>query len=276
MSDNRSPQPEIVRVPFHGEEVLTVDVDGTPHLLFKPAVEAIGVDYWTQVEKLRKRSWACTSQRLVQVPGDTQRREMLTVDVRTFLMLLATIDERRVPADVRPKLIAYQAEVAQVVEQYWTQGGAINPRASHDQLERIASLTERRIAMLRLADGLVDRAWLEAKTRHEIARGLGEEPEVDADTRPLTVGEYLEERGVTGNARRSLSTRFGKQLKALYVAEYGQQPGMTERFIDGALRQVAGYTEQHRPIFDRVYRDLLGDDEPNGLRSIPDQRGDAS
>lgn len=89
---------EIVRVPFHGEDILTVDEDGKPHIILKPAIEALGVDYWTQVEKLRRRSWACTGQRLVQLPGDNQRRPAVTVDVRTFLMLLATIDERRVAA----------------------------------------------------------------------------------------------------------------------------------------------------------------------------------
>lgn len=265
---------DIVTVPFHGDDILTVAIDGEPHIVLKPALEAIGLDYWSQVEKMRTRSWATTGQRPV-VAADGKTRDMLTVDVRTFLMLLATVDERRVAKDVRPKLVTYQAEVAKAIEQYWVAGGAINPRASHDQLERIAALTERRIAMLRLADGLVDRAWLEAKTRHEIARGLGEEPEVDAGTRPLTVGEYLQDKGVSGSALRSLSGRFGRALKSRFVAEYGYEPAATERFVDGALRQVAGYTEQHRPLFDRVSLELLGDDDP-GLRAVPTSGGEVS
>lgn len=261
MTADRSPRDpgEIVRIPFHGDELLTLEVDGKPHIVLKHAIESIGLDYATQLQKLDGKSWATVGQSPT-VASDGKVRPMRTCDVRTFLMLLATIDERRVSASARPKLIAYQAEVADAIEQYWTEGGAINPRANEDQLERIANLTERRLSMLRMAAGLVDPAWLEAKTRHEVARGLGEEPEVDADARPLTVGEYLKDLGVTGAALRSVSTKFGKALKALYVAEHGREPVPTERFIDGALRNVAGYTEAHRPLFDRVYRDMFNDE----------------
>lgn len=139
---------DIVRVPFHGDEILTVEVDGKPHIILKPAVEALGVDYWTQAEKLRTRSWATTGQRLV-VAADGKNREMLTCDVRSFLMLLATIDERRVAKDVRPKLITYQAEVADAIESYWTTGGALNPRATvppRDELEMLRVALDQMIA----------------------------------------------------------------------------------------------------------------------------------
>jgi P22_AR N-terminal domain len=126
----------LVKIPFHGDELLVVDVDGVPHVVLKPAIDAIGLDYWSQVEKLRTRSWATTSQCPV-VAADGKARDMVTCDVRTFLMLLATIDERRVAKDVAPKLIAYQAEVADAIEAYWTKGGAINPRATDEQLAAI-------------------------------------------------------------------------------------------------------------------------------------------
>lgn len=261
MTADRSPREpgEIVRIPFHGDDILAVEVDGKPHIVLKHAIESIGLDYTTQLQKLDGKSWA-TVGLSPMVASDGRSRPMRTCNVRTFLMLLATIDERRVSDTARPKLVAYQAEVADAIEKYWTEGGAINPRASEGQLERIANLTERRLSMLRMAAGLVDPKWLEAKTRHEVARGLGEEPEVNADDRPLTVGEYLKDLGVTGAALRSVSTKFGKALKALYVAEHGREPMPTERFVDGALRQVAGYTESDRPLFDRVYRDMFNDE----------------
>lgn len=119
---------EIIRVPFHGDELLTVEVDGKPHVALKPALEAIGLDSWTQIEKLRGKSWARTSLVLVR-DGAGRSQETTVVDVRTFLMLLATIDERRVAEHVRPKLIDYQSEVADAIEAYWTRGRAVNPRA---------------------------------------------------------------------------------------------------------------------------------------------------
>jgi hypothetical protein len=249
---------EIVYIPFHGDDIMAVSVDGKPHVVLKPALESIGVDYWTQVEKLRSRSWATTSQCPV-VAADGKTREMLTVDVRTFLMLLATLDERRVGIDVRPKLVMYQAEVAGVIEAYWTQGGAINPRASREQLDAIAASVEAKIRMLGAAKGIVDDRWLEAVTREQIAIGLGKEPEQDPSTRFLTVGDYFEEQGIPAADIRKLSPTFGRRLKVAYVARHGEPPGKSDRFVDGAQRSVFVYTEADRDLFDQVWAEFSDD-----------------
>lgn len=249
--------PEIVRIPFHDGEVLAVDHDGKPYVVLRTAFESIGLDADQQIRKLKKQPWATTVV-TTGVAEDGKTRDMVTADLRTFLMALATIPATRVAADVRPKLIAYQNEVADVIEAYWTQGGAINPRATDDQLAAIIGRAEQQMQVLRLAEGLVNRAWLEAKVRHTVARALGEEPEVDPATRPLTVGEYLAEQGMTGHALRSFSTTFGKRVKALYRRQHGTDPMPVERFVDGALRQVAGYTEADRPLFDTAWSALAG------------------
>lgn len=136
------------------------------------------------------------------------------------------------------------------------QGGYISPVATTDQLIILADRAASQARVLRLLDGIVDPAWLEAKARHVAARALGEEPEVDPATRPLTVGEYLEENGIRGKAQRSLAPAFGKSLKRLYQTKYGKPPMDVDRFIDGAIRKVAGYTEAHRPLFDQVWADM--------------------
>ncbi|TYK45227.1 phage antirepressor N-terminal domain-containing protein [Actinomadura decatromicini] len=118
---------------FYGDRLLLVDVQGQPEIVLRTALDALGVDYWRQVEKLRRRSWAVTHLSGVQVSEQAQRREMLTCTVRTFLMLLATIDEAKVSERIRPKLIAYQAEVADAIHEYWTAGRATNPRAMAKQ-----------------------------------------------------------------------------------------------------------------------------------------------
>jgi hypothetical protein len=244
---------EVVRVPFHGREILAVEVDGKAHVFLRPVIESLGLDFATQLRKLHRRSWACVGQRPTQLPGDPQSRTHTTVDVRTLTMLLATIDEHRVAQELRQDLVAYQAEVAEVIEQYWTRGGAINPRATEEQLEGIIRRSEGQMRILRLADGLVDPHWLDAKVRHVAAKALGEEPEIDLTYRPLTVGEYLEGRGVVGSALRQISSAFGKKLAAAYRSARGEKPPKVERFVDGALRMVFGYTEADRPLFDQVW-----------------------
>lgn len=249
----------VVRIPFHSDELFLVESDGKPLVVLKPVIEAIGLDYWAQVERLRKHSWAALGKRQVQVPGQQQRREMLVCDTRTFLMWLATVDENRVAEDVRAKLVMYQSEVADAIEAYWTKGGAVNPRATEEQLTAIIDRSERQMRVLRLAEGLADPRWLESKIRHVAARALGEEPEEDHSARPITVGEYLDEQGVTASAARKLSPRFGKMLKARYVARHGEPPGKSRRFVDGAQRDVAVYTEADRDLFDAVWNDLTDD-----------------
>ncbi len=250
---------EIVKVPFSGGEVLTVDIDGQPHVILKPAFESIGIDPDRQIKKVKQQEWARTS--VTDVRGsDGRPRAMVTADVRTFLMALATITAARVAESVRPTLVAYQREVADAIEQYWTKGGAINARASVEQLDELRvtiDRTEAQMRVLRLADGLVDSRWLEAKVRHTLARALGEEPEVDPTTRPLSTGEFLEEQGIKGAALRSISPAFGKRVAKLYRARFGQSPPKVERFIEGALRSVNGYTEADRPLFVEAWQQIL-------------------
>lgn len=120
---------DLVTIPFHGTDLFMVDADGKPHIVLRLALNALDVDFATQLRKLKGRSWACIGETYAQLPGDIQRRAHATVDVRTFLMLLATINENKVPKEKRPLLVAYQSEAADVIEQYWTNGVVANPRA---------------------------------------------------------------------------------------------------------------------------------------------------
>jgi hypothetical protein len=245
---------EIVRIPFQGSELLTVEVGGKPHVVLKPAFDAIGLDADQQIRKVQRQPWAGTGVTTVPTAGGPQ--QMVTADIRTFLMALATIPASRVAEHARPLLIAYQSEVADAIEAYWTQGGAINPRATDEQLDRIIGRAKAQAEVVAALRGIVDAAWLDAKGRHILAVAIGEEPEVDPATRPLTVGEYLADRGVTGAALRSLSPRFGRVLKVMYRTKHGHDPGIVDRFIDNAMRPVAAYTERDRGLFDLTWEQL--------------------
>jgi hypothetical protein len=254
---------ELVHVPFHGDDILVLDVDGKPHIVLKPVLDVIGLDYWSQVEKLRKRSWAAPSNRLVQLPGQQQRREMIVVDVRTFLMLLATIDENRVAADVKTRLVTYQAEVADVIEAYWTRGGAVNPRATADQLEELERKIKRGKAVAEVIEiyrraGIGDLGHWDAAARRNLAQLMGEAPEFDPQTKPLTVSTYLEAKGVGGAAIKKVAPLFGKALKKRYIAIYGEAPPQIEDLVGRHMVSVAQYQEQHRPLFDEVWAEFGG------------------
>lgn len=119
---------DLVHVPFRDGEVLAVEIDGAPWIVLRPALDAIGLDYSGQLAKLRSRSWATVGQ-CPTVGADGRIRDMVVVDLRSFLMLLATVNESSVSDTVRPALVTYQREVADAIEAYWTKGAAINPRS---------------------------------------------------------------------------------------------------------------------------------------------------
>lgn len=115
---------EVEHVPFRDGEILAVQIAGKPFVVLRPAVENLGLSYPAQWRKLQDRSWATVAQ-AATVGADGRIRDMAVVDIRTFLMLLATINETQVAATVRPLLIAYQREVADAIEAHFTRRATV-------------------------------------------------------------------------------------------------------------------------------------------------------
>lgn len=130
---------DVVKLDLSVGSLLTTLIGGEPHVVFRPAVEKIGLDYSTQLRKLKSRSWANRGL-MTTVAEDGKIRDMVTLDTPSFLMWLATVNETRVSEDVRPTLVAYQRETSGAVYGYWTRGGAVNPHATAEQLEDLREL----------------------------------------------------------------------------------------------------------------------------------------
>ncbi|MBD0838822.1 phage antirepressor N-terminal domain-containing protein [Streptomyces sp. TRM68416] len=266
-SDQRRVPTAPATINLSAGSVETVMVDGQPHIVFRPAVEAIGLDYSTQLRKLRDRSWA-NRRDIPTVAEDGKTRQMAAVDVPTFLMWLATVNEAKVAAEVRPTLIAYQRETTTAVNDYWTMGGAINPTATLDQVDHLrtqldgverARIAQERLSAMGVAKqfGLVNSSYVEAMARTELARMNGEEPDVDPQDITITCDEYLKEAGVSSAADlRSARVKLGRTVAALYRARYGNAPQKIKRPIDGVFRDVAVYTMRDRDLFDTAWQEL--------------------
>lgn len=249
---------DLIHIPFRDGEILAVDVEGKPHVVLKPFIESVGLTYAAQYRKLQGRSWAVVAQ-AATTGSDGKTYSMVTVDVRTALMLLATINENNVPEDKRPLLVAYQAEVADVIEAYWTRGGVINPRASEVQLFELAQQAQAQMSVIQLAKGIIADDYLEAKARLVLARSMGEEPEIDAADVPVDVSSFLKGKGVTAKNISRWGSSFGRRLKALYVAEHGVDPEPVNRFVNGAWIEVKGYFGRDLPLFEKVFELMQGD-----------------
>jgi hypothetical protein len=261
---------EVVKLDLTAGSVHTVLVDGQPHIVLKSAVEDLGLDYSTQLAKLKRRSWAVVGQSPM-TGADGKTYDMAVVPVRTFLMLLATINENRVKAAARPTLIAFQNETADAIEAYWMRGGAINPAASDDQLDALQQLIEERrirralglVQIVAAMDDSVDAKWKRSRQMHHYAVAAGEEPDVAPEDRALTVETYLLDQGLSRDERRSVRSSFGKQLVVAYAMTHdGAKPKDSFGLVDGRERRVKSYTEADRPLFDKVWSALYADRYP--------------
>lgn len=244
---------ELVSIPFHGQTVQAVEFDGKPYVAFKPIVENLGLGYGSQTQKLKGKSWA-TVTNIVTVGADGKNREMTCIDLRTLTMWLATIDENRVSEEARPLVVAYQNEVADAIESYWAKGGAINPRATEHQQKAMMFELRSQMELAQAAKGLIHDAFLEAKARIILARGMGETPELDPTTRPLYVQQFLKEKGLSKKQLGSKASGFGKRLKNRWTAVNGIEPKKAPiELTNGRIIEVYGYTEADRPLMEQVW-----------------------
>lgn len=167
-----------IQVPSTTTTFAAAEIDGVPMVALKPMCDAVGIDYSTQLRKLKTRSWATVGQRPT-VAEDGKVRHMVMIDRRTMTMWLATLDENRVSAEARPTVVAFQAEAADALDAYFHAGQAINPRgnlstfdilrAQIDQLEAAQRTAEEAKAIATKTEARLDAI----EGRHDWFSALG-------------------------------------------------------------------------------------------------------
>lgn len=260
---------EIVRVPFMNGHIETVLIDGEPSVVIRPALDAMGLDADSQLKKLKRKSWATTVMATV-VADDGKVRDMATVNLDTWSMLLANIDEHRVAEGVRPLVIDYQKKSAQALREFWTQGGAINPAATDEQLDELQQQIEERrirralglVQLIAAMDDSVDPKWKRSRQLHHYAEAAGEAAEIPAADRALLVETYLKDLGLSDAERRSVRSTFGRRISLAFQMQHGEKPKDSLGLVDGRERQVKSYTEADRPMFDKVWDEFYADTYP--------------
>lgn len=242
-----------IPVPGTSNPIMAVQHDGTEWAAVRPICDALGIDSKSQRAKLHGKNWA-TGVIITSVGADGKSREMFMVDRRTLTMWLATIDTNRVSEAARPTLEAYQLEAANALDAYFHKGGAINPRAEEHQLNALMRQSQMQMELCQAAKGLIHPDHLEAKARIVLARGLGEVPELNPETRPLYTADFLKSKNLSAKKMKSVAPMFGKRMKALYTLEKGREPEKYDLTLpNGQVRQVNGYTEADRELMQRVW-----------------------
>ncbi|HIH9995920.1 phage antirepressor N-terminal domain-containing protein [Klebsiella grimontii] len=136
-------------VPFNGHQIITAMAAGIAYVAMRPVVENLGLDWATQLRKLRggvgnsnrrdisivddeRGSHMTTPSKFgccdIAIPSKGGIQKMLCIPLKKLNGWLFSINPEKVRADIRDKLIQYQEECFTVLHDYWTKGKAENPR----------------------------------------------------------------------------------------------------------------------------------------------------
>ena len=119
-----------VTIPFHGDAITAVLVDGEYMVPVKPICDRMGLDWEGQRQRIQRDSVlsTCTCVIQVQMPGDDQKRDVVCLPPSLIPGWLFTIDDSRVKPEIQESLIAYKREMYDVMHSYLVEGVALNPR----------------------------------------------------------------------------------------------------------------------------------------------------
>lgn len=112
------PTNKLELVPFQGGAIEAVMHKGQPYVVLKRICENLGIDHDSQRQKLAELSWA-TTVIITAVAADGRTRDLLCMDLDTFLMWLATINPGKVAEEARPVVVAYQCKAKRVLADHF-------------------------------------------------------------------------------------------------------------------------------------------------------------
>lgn len=128
----------LIEVEFAGANLACSRKGDDVYVSLRRACDNIGLGYGSQFRKLQNKSWA-TIITMITVAEDGRNREHTMLHLDTLSGWLFSIDENRVAAEVRPNLIRYQKECAQVLrDHFFPKDQPLSPLSTGDILVQYA------------------------------------------------------------------------------------------------------------------------------------------
>ena len=111
-------------VAFHGDTVFVTSHNGEPFAPMKPIVENMGVSWQGQQAKLsaNQERWGI---KMILIPSESGEQQTLCMPVRKLPAFMASINPKKVRAELRERIRLYQAECDDALWNYWTKGIAV-------------------------------------------------------------------------------------------------------------------------------------------------------
>lgn len=218
-------------VPFRGDEMLAVDMDGQHYVAIKPICGRLGLDWSAQFRKLKARSetWGVA---ILAIPSAGGEQETVCLPVNRLAMWLTSIHANKVKPEFRDALVRYQAEAADVLDRHFRlKDSAKDARLADLQAQLAASRTHilashpRWAKIVTLRDGQVSKFLTWKRTglswdyfRQELAEmercGLHSEDDWH-DGSPRTLSERLDAAEVDVRFYRTLREQAEARIEEM-------------------------------------------------------------
>lgn len=104
-------------------------------------------------------------------------------------------------------------------------------------------------------NGLIGDTFLNKYMEHSLAAIDGTSM-VPSEGDILDVSGFLLGKGVAVRSINRMASQFGKRLKALYIKEYGKDPEMLPKLVNGATRLIFCYIEKDRRLFEETFNGM--------------------
>lgn len=117
----------VVAFQFHGDEIMTFEVDGEPYVAMRRIVENLGMAWGRQQTKLMEQETKFNCTLMCTVGADGKRRDMLSIPLAKLPLWLASINPNKVPdLQARAKIELYQERSAVALYEFWFKGSVVS------------------------------------------------------------------------------------------------------------------------------------------------------
>ena len=107
-------------VPFHDHQILTIERDGNISVVLRPIVEAMGLDWSGQLQRIRRHPVLAKGVGVTTTPSGGGAQEMVIIGLEQFHGWLMTISPDRIKEEAtRGLVIAYQEKAFRVVFEHF-------------------------------------------------------------------------------------------------------------------------------------------------------------
>jgi hypothetical protein len=200
----------LIQVPFYGDTLEAVKTkDGEVLVHFKRVCESIGVDYASQLRKMRERSWCVFVDLTTQLQGD-QNRRVTMITLESLPMWLANINELKVAENVNSKLVRYQRDAKNVLSAWFLGISSENPMLAAAMADVKIRLTEAEtkidsmgyLLTLQKSKNVILKEEYKDQT-HMIGSVM--QPFVSTTCEHMTIRDYCKKYGVVDDSGKPLS-----------------------------------------------------------------------